>query len=91
MTSTGAIPGITADDADQFESALQSSWSYNSENWLYAPKSPEDCPCVVSGQRARHNKAVINHLVFRKAICPSLQGLVGDAQMVEAKMDRRLL
>jgi hypothetical protein len=25
----------------------------------------------------------INHLVFRKSICPSLLGLVGDAQMVE--------
>ena len=29
------------------------------------------------------SKAAFNPLVFRKAICPSLQGLVGNAQMVE--------
>ena len=38
---------------------------------------------AASGEKARHNNAAINHLVFRKSICPSLLGLVGDAQMVE--------
>ncbi len=39
--------------------------------------------CVVPGQTTKHSKAAINHLVFRKAVWPSLQGVMGDAQMVE--------
>ena len=45
--------------------------------------SAEDCPCVVPVQTTRHSIIAINHLVYRNAIRPSLQGLVGNAQIVE--------